>query len=272
MAARRIGLFWCGIVLCLVFSLSSSLCLAQKIALIGALDEEIEGLKKEMKNLKLFSSGGIFFYEGNIGSTPVVLFKSGVGKVNAAYSLTVALSRFDLEAVVFTGVAGGTHPDTQPGDIVLGTEVFYHDYVWHLDKGPEIRATRNLISAGTNPLRFKTDSLFLMAAKMATKNLNFEKIEGRSPQVFEGPIGTGDAFINNAQKAKELYALGAYATEMEGAAIAHIAHMRALPFFLIRSISDNANQAAHVDFMKFVKPAAANASQIIIKTLELWSR
>jgi adenosylhomocysteine nucleosidase len=239
----------------------------QQIAILGAMPEEIEELELLLKHKKEKTIGGVKFSLGKIGISKVVICKSGVGKVNAAYTTTLLLENFKISKIIFTGVAGGTHPESAPGDIVLATQLFHHDYVWHLGT-PEVRATRNITSGNDNPLFFKSDSLLLKIAKENIKNTKFEIIEGHLPRVFVGTIATGDAFINNADKAKYLFTtFDAYATEMEGAAIAQIAYIRKTPFLIIRSISDNANHNAEVSFDKFVKPAARNAIKVVQEIL-----
>ena len=86
----------------------------KKIGIIGAMDEEIASLLRLMEDVRSHTHYQITYYEGRLEGTPVVLCKSGVGKVNAALCTQVLIDRFQVQAIVFTGVAGGFGP--QVGD------------------------------------------------------------------------------------------------------------------------------------------------------------
>ncbi|MPM65401.1 5'-methylthioadenosine/S-adenosylhomocysteine nucleosidase [bioreactor metagenome] len=84
---------------------------------------------------------------------------------------------------------------------------------------------------------------------------------------FVGRVVSGDQFIANSEKIKWLNKeFNALACEMEGASIAHVAYLNDVPFLIIRSISDNANNGAHMDYEKF-KPIAVKNSNIILRSM-----
>ena len=47
------------------------------------------------------------------------MFLSGVSMVNAAMTTQLALDTFDIERIVFSGIAGGVDPDLDIGDVVV---------------------------------------------------------------------------------------------------------------------------------------------------------
>jgi adenosylhomocysteine nucleosidase len=242
---------------------------AQRIAIVGAMPEEIRLLLDRLEKPKQVKHGGVLFYLGKLKGKEVVILKSGIGKVNASYTSTVLFEKFKISHVIFTGVAGGLHPDSYPGDLVISEAVFHHDYARELENNYEVRATRNLENTQNNPLFFKSDSLLLGLAKKATRKISFSDVNNRNPKVFVGNIATGDSFISNHAKAKWLYEnFDALAVEMEGAALAQICFIKNVPFLIIRSCSDNANNQAHLDFQSFVKPAAENAIKLVLGIFE----
>ncbi len=115
-------------ILLLVFGLFSLSLQAQRIAIMGALDQEIAILLDSMKTSKKVNRGGIDFYTGRLKGKKVVILKAGVGKVNAAYSTAILVENFDPKALIFTGVAGGLHPDALPGDLVIGERIVQYDF------------------------------------------------------------------------------------------------------------------------------------------------
>lgn len=242
---------------------------AQKTAIIGAMPEEIRILTEQLIDKEITNYSGVVFYEGLLSGKEVVVLKAGIGKVNATYSTTILLEKYDISKVIFTGVAGGLHPESYPGDMVIGSEVFHHDYVRHLGDSYEVRPTVNLSSNEANPMFFKCDSLLLSKAKIKAAETEFVQVNKRSPKVFTGRIATGDVFLSNAEKAKWLYEnFDALACEMEGAAVGQVCYQRSIPFLVIRSCSDNANNQAHLDFNIFMKPAAENAIRLVLAILE----
>ena len=91
------------------------------IGIIGAMNEEIIELKSVMKEISEENIGNLLFYKGILEGKNVVLVESGIGKVNAAICATIMKEHFDVDKILFTGVAGGVNPDINIGDIVIGS-------------------------------------------------------------------------------------------------------------------------------------------------------
>ena len=100
---------------------------SMKIGIIGAMDEEIESYKLKIKGIKQSTIANITFYQGELGKCQVVLCKSGVGKVNSAVCTQILIDRFQINKIIFTGVAGALHPDLNIGDIVISTMAQQYD-------------------------------------------------------------------------------------------------------------------------------------------------
>jgi adenosylhomocysteine nucleosidase len=242
----------------------------QRIAIMGAMDEEIELLKEELKNKKEIQKNGVTFFTGKLKGQKVVLLKSGIGKVNAAYSTAILITNFKLDALLFTGVAGGLHPDIEPGDIVISDKLIQYDF-GELKAGSfETWPTKNMAKNNNrNSLYLTVDPDLLEISKKVSNRITLKPLNDRIPKFFVGVIATGDTFMSDPKKAKELYTnFKALATEMEGAAIAQICTMAELPYIVIRSCSDNANTQAHADYFKFITVAAVNSAQMVLGILE----
>lgn len=249
----------------LVYSSSS---FAQDIAIVGAMPEEIRLLTEALTKKKVVEKSGVTFYKGKLNGQKIVVLKSGIGKVNAAYSTTVLLENFPVKKVIFVGVAGGLHPDSYPGDMVIGKAVFHHDYARHLADEYVVNATQNPATNEKNPIYFPCDTTLITLAEKSSQTAELVKVDGRVPEVFTGNIATGDVFVSNSEKAKWLYEdFDALATEMEGAALGQVCFQRNIPFLVIRSCSDNANNQAHMDFGAFMKPAAENSIRVVMGIL-----
>ncbi len=237
------------------------------IAILSALPQEQEGLVHAMTSVHTVNRAGRAFALGELDGHCVVLALSRIGKVAAATTTATLLEHFGARAVVFTGVAGGVGPGVAVGDVVVAQSFVQHD----MDASPlfprfEIPLTgRSLWSADS----VWTQSLST-AARAALAGMTFQ---GRSVQVHEGLIATGDRFVCSALEAQRLVdGLQAVqhqplAVEMEGAAVAQVCADYGVPMTAMRTISDRADDSAHVDFPQFVDSVARVYAQRIIRGL-----
>lgn len=224
------------------------------IGIIGAMKEEVESLKKEMQLESKTTKASMDFYEGKLWNHDVVVVVSGIGKVNAAICTQILVDIFDVNMVMNVGVAGGVKSDINPGDIVIASSLVHHDMDCSVF-GDKIGQVPRM-----DVYDFKCDEKLVNIAKnIVLKDLNHKSVVGI--------IATGDQFIADNKKVKWLEdTFDASAVEMEGVSIAHVAYQNNIPFIVIRSISDNANTGASIDFEKFV-PYAVENSMIFIKGL-----
>jgi adenosylhomocysteine nucleosidase len=239
-------------------------------ALLGALDEEIELLRQSLQNPKTKIIHGQPFYLGKIGKHRVVIVKTGIGKVNAAMATAFLMQRFRPKRIIFTGIAGGLHPDLNPGDIVIGEKTVQYDFGQVTNDSLFTRNTRNPINRQLNPLFFQADSLLLLAAKSAALTTNFKTMgnQAQVPHIIIGTIVTGDLLVTSEIKAKELRKkFDADATEMEGAAVAQICWQQQVPCLVIRSMSDKADSKARESIDNFKKIAAYNSAHLLMNIL-----
>lgn len=267
-----------ALTLLFALSLTHSFTFAQRYktrpitGLLGAFGAEVTLVKESMKKAKTVSVDGVLFTTGRIGKQRVVVAETGIGKVNAAMTTALMLDHFRPERVLFTGIAGGTNPELQPGDIVIAQRTAHHDYSSITDKNTPTRQTRNAITKQFNPAYFPADSILLHLAERVVKTVSLEGIplesggvSNRPVKVMTGTIVTGDVFVASPEKGKSLRAdFGADATEMEGAAIAQVCYQLQVPCLIIRSLSDRADAEAHIAYDKFYPTAARNSAKVVI--------
>ena len=237
------------------------------IAILSALPQEQAGLVHVMEGVRTVTRGGRVFSVGQLDGHPVVLALSRIGKVAAATTTATLLEHFGARAVVFTGVAGGVGPGVAVGDVVVANGFVQHD----LDASPlfprfEIPLTGQSVLVAD---RTWTRAL-ATAARTALAGLEFQ---GHTVQVHEGLIATGDRFVCAAQEVQRIVdALAAaqhlaLAVEMEGAAVAQVCADYGVPMAAVRTISDRADDSAHVDFPQFVDSVASNYARKIVRGL-----
>lgn len=227
-----------------------------RVGIIGAMDEEIALYLEAMEETNPATKAGIEYYEGVLEGREVVLCKSGVGKVNAAVCTQILINSFQVDQVIFTGVAGAVHPELNIGDIVVSTDCLQHD----------IDVTPLGFKPGQIPFTdrwiWEADPRLVQSAVEAGRQLD-EKIH-----VVTGRILSGDQFVADPAKVANLYQeFAASCTEMEGAAVAQVCVMNQVPFVIVRSMSDKADGSAHVNFAEFTKLASGRSFAIVGKML-----
>jgi adenosylhomocysteine nucleosidase len=262
---------------CLVIILATScnytcprIAVEGRTAILGAFDEETALLKARMTNRQEHSIEGIKFYTGRLESRQVVLAETGIGKVNAAMVTTLLLENFGPDEVIFSGIAGSTNPELSPGDIVIAEKVACHDYGYIGAAGFETRTTTNPVDNTSNPLFFTADRHLLDVAKTAAEDINLSQLETTEglvqPRITAGIVVTGDSFIASEEFSQQLReSLSADAVEMEGAAVAQVCYQQNVPFIIIRSISDSADESALADMQKFQGIAAGNSAKLVVE-------
>lgn len=221
------------------------------IGIIGAMEAEVAGLKENMTEMKITAKAGMEFCEGLLAGKKVVVVKSGIGKVNAGICAQILVDVFGADAIINTGIAGCLHPDVNIGDIVISTDLVHHD----------MDATGFGYPVGQIPqmgiFSFVADETLRKTAVNCCKEVNPEI------QVFEGRIASGDQFISSREiKDRIVSNFAAYATEMEGCAIAQAAYLNNVPFLVIRAISDKADGSAPADYSAFEAKAIEHSVRL----------
>ncbi|WP_428909205.1 5'-methylthioadenosine/adenosylhomocysteine nucleosidase [Niallia sp. Krafla_26] len=229
------------------------------IGIIGAMEAEILHYRNRMEVISEEVKAGITFYKGTMNGFSTVICKCGVGKVNASVCTQILIEHFATTHVIFTGVAGALHPDLRIGDIVVSTEAMHHD----------MDATSLGFQLGQIP--YSKDYLFPADSFLQDLALTVSEEVLAKQKVMSGRILSGDQFIANREKVNQLYQeLSGACVEMEGAAVAQVCTMFAIPYVIIRSISDQADGSAKVNFLEFTDKASLHSYKIVDGMLKNW--
>ena len=220
------------------------------------MDEELAAVLALMPDEHKVVVAGREFWQGHLHGHEVVAVLARIGKVAAATTAAVLIERFQVGRIVFTGVAGGLGPGVQVGDVVVASEFLQHD----MDASP-IFPRHQVPLYGRS--RFPSD--------LAMAEALCEAARRALPQasVHQGLVISGDRFVSTTAEAQALQAElpEALAVEMEGAAFAQVCHDFGVPFAAVRTISDRADDAAHGDFLHFIRTVASPYSATIVETL-----
>lgn len=226
------------------------------LGIIGAMDEEVARMKEQMEDAQVQTWAGMEFYRGRINGKEAVVVRSGIGKVNAAVCAQILADRYEVSAIVNTGIAGSLDGKIDIGDIVLSTDALQHD----------MDATNFGYPLGQIPrmevLSFQADRRLLELARTCCKEVNPDI------HVYEGRVVSGDQFVSSQEKKEWLIRnFKGSCTEMEGAAIAQAAYLNGIPFLIIRAISDKADNSATMDYPAFEAQAIAHSVNLMLEMI-----
>ena len=227
-----------------------------KIGIIGAMEPEVAHLIASLEAAQSQTIAGIEFVAGKLNGKEVIVTRSGIGKVAASIATTLLIEKYQPDYVINTGSAGGFVDSLEIGDIVISSEVRHHD-VDVTAFGYEIG------QMAQQPAAFMPDAKLVEAAKKAVDSLGEVK-------TIEGLICTGDSFICDPERTAVMlkHFPTMAACEMEAAAIAQVCHQFGVPFVVIRSLSDNANNDSPVDFDSYIVKAGHHSALMVMALLQ----
>lgn len=234
----------------------------KKFGILCAMAVEAELLRERCSDVTADTTiAGVPLMAGRLGGHEVVIATSGIGKVHAALATQLMIDRFGVEAVVNTGIAGGLEPSLRTLHLTAASDTVQHDF----DLSP-VGCTRGYVpgcgGSDDTPTRFVCDPALLAAFERAMRRFP------ESPYKI-GTIASGDIFVASpALKAELTDRYGAIAAEMEGAAVAQVAHANGIPCFVLRAISDLADGDATMSYPAFEKAASRLSANVMITLLE----
>ncbi len=229
---------------------------ANPIAIMGAMDAEIEKLLPEIQHRKTHTVSANTYYTGEIAGKPVVVTRSGVGKVNAAITTYVLINHFDADRIIFTGIAGAASPELNVADVVVSSALVQHD------------VDLTVFGAPKGQLSGYDDRFFYADETLQEFALDAAKASIGEKRVHLGVIATGDQFIADKGAVKMLREeFDAMAVEMEGAAVAQVTDMFDIPLVVIRTISDKADGSAHMVYAEAKQVTADNSVAITLNMM-----
>ena len=237
---------------------------------------------------------GIEFKTATVGTRRVVFFLTGMSLVNAAMNTQLALDRFNVTAVFFTGIAGGVDPDLHPGDVVIPARWHYHSeavYVNETAPGqfalpgffaqkylnfgmifPEdVTVRREGMEKSEQVAAFPADDKLLAAAKRATDVMPPLKLSDRVCKIsYAGDGVSGTVFGDNAEYRRWVFQVWkAQCIDMESAAVAQVCWENKTPCLVVRGLSDLAGgQAGANEVSQYMKAAADNSARVLVRILQ----
>jgi adenosylhomocysteine nucleosidase len=241
-----------------------------RIALLSAYQPEWDALRAIVEDPQPSRQSGVEVITGKVEGHPVVLVLSGASMINAALTAQMAIDRFEVTAILSTGIAGGVDPALNIGDVVVSdrwgeyfevilaratTDGFrlpawaakdqkFHRFGMIYPRGVDIVKMGS--DEPTRQFWFPVDPKLFEVARNSVANVPLKRCLGTAvciestPKVVIGGNGvSGSAFVDNEEFRDYAHrTFGAQALDMQSAAVAHVAAINNVPFLAFRSLSD----------------------------------
>lgn len=225
-----------------------------KIAIMGAMREEIEPLLSFFDKYSSVEYAGNIYYETSYKGMEIVLAYSKIGKVNSAITATVMCEKYKAQKLLFSGVAGAINPSLRVGDLIIADKLVQHD----VD-----------ITAFGHPWGFIPESGDFVKSDDSLNEIAKKVANTIGVKLMVGSIATGDQFIANEEKKNWIQSTySADALEMEGASVARVCECFGVPFMVLRAISDAADMDAGFSFDEFLISSAKTSAKFLIQMLD----
>ena len=225
-----------------------------KIAIMGAMPEEVAPILERLENYKTTEYAGNKYYEATYNGIELVIAYSKIGKVFSALTASTMIEHFGATKLLFSGVAGAVSPELKVGDLIVATKLSQHDLDITVFGHPF-----GYVPEGS--VFVEADKYLIEISKLVAKEM------GKS--VVEGIIATGDQFIANQEKKNWIGStFGADALEMEGGSVAVVCNALGVDFFILRAISDAADMDASFSFDEFLETSAKESAEFVMKMVD----
>ena len=216
-----------------------------KIGIIVAMEKELRELQK------------VF------GDDPrYVIMQCGIGKVNAAIGAAEMIRQHHPDVIISSGCAGGNGDNLKVQDVVVSTELAYHDVYC----GEAVDGSCVYGQVQGMPARFQADpNMLAVAKKLSTINSPLSTVFGL--------IVTGDWFVDSREKMRQIIEKfpDAKAVDMESCAIAQTCHIYGVPFISFRIISDiplsDTNASQYHDFWSQMADRSFHVTRAFVEAL-----
>lgn len=219
-----------------------------RIGVIGPTEREIMPFINKILNKKPSEHAMLKFYSGVYEGVEVVSVFCGVCKVNAAIATQILINKFEVTHIILTGVAGALNRQLEIGDIVISSEVAYHDVA---------HGILTEYHPWMEDIYFRADVEMLKLCKNTASSLSLPS------KCHIGKIITGEAFITHNERESLIEIFNPLCVDMESASVAHTCYVNNIPFIVIRSISDSADENGLETFESNIEMVALNSIKLV---------
>ncbi|MCV7429420.1 5'-methylthioadenosine/adenosylhomocysteine nucleosidase [Mycobacterium montefiorense] len=252
---------------------------AVTVGVICAIPQEWAYLHSALSGADREQIAQVTFDTGELDAHRVVLAAAGMGKVNTGLVATLMADRFRCCTIIFTGVAGGLDPRLHIGDIVIADRVVQHDFgVIEDERLAPYQPGHVPFINPTERFGYPVEPELIDRVKRRLEGFTVAPLPaaaggtGTPVRISYGTVLTGDQYLHCESTRTRLHDdFGGLAIDMEGGALAQVCEAFAIPWLVIRALSDLAGADSGVDFNLFADEVAISSARILMQLLPVLS-
>lgn len=231
----------------------------KRFGIMSALESELRLLLSQATVHETITIGNVDYHLATLQARDVVLVQAGGYGILPSASTSILIHELGVDAIIFTGIAGGVAQGTRVMDVVVSKNLVIHDCGTETNNGFVWKPDCGVYPDGSIPADKKLRQTAVDAARQVVGDKH----------VFQGTIVSGEAFIASESYVRFLREkFDAYAVESEGGPVARVAYEFNVPVVVIRTLSDLADGNASHSFAKFADKAADNSAQVVMGILK----
>jgi len=270
-----------------------------RIGIVSAFDPELTAIEQAIipkrAESKIEEVNGTRVRLVDLDGKHLYFFLSGMSMVNAALTTQMAVDHFQLDAIIFAGIAGAVDPALHPGDVVVPAYWIHQmESVWSNPDStksgsyvlPEFYRPKyghfemifpndvQVVRKGDAKLRqvhaFPADHYLLSCAESAANRVRLVDTKGEPRSVYIGGSAmSGPVFLDNRDFREFAFRTWKVRLhEMEGTAIAQVGYVNRVPVLIVRGISDLAGGQRGPNWEEtYTRLASRNAALVAAATL-----
>jgi adenosylhomocysteine nucleosidase len=254
--------------------MSAALNSSAPLGIVAALPQEISQLIEQLRldpAMQVKTIGRREYFVGRLWEHPCVITLARIGKVAAATTAAALIHEFGVGAILFTGVAGGLGEGLRVGDIVVADSLMQHDMdatpLFPRHQIPLLELSRFTPCAALTQRLVQASQQFVELSLPQLRAAHGWTLVKHTPRVHLGLIASGDQFVSDDAARANLRSAApdALAVEMEGGAIAQVCYEYEVPFAVMRTLSDSADDGATDSFAVFLTEVASSYSYGVVR-------
>jgi len=197
-----------------------------------------------------------------------VVADAGMGTVNASIVATILAEHYACRALVLSGVAQGLDPELRVGDIVVADRVIQHD-AGLLDQDRVVASHAGHLAAvdPTGTFGYAVGAALMVRLRRRIHGFWLPDLSasaggaGAPPRIICGTMLTGDRYLHSDSLRSRLHGeFGGRAVDMESGAVARVAESFAIPWLVVRSLSNRVGYDSQFDFLAFATQVAVRSA------------